>query len=206
MRPALARSASLWPTPTATDAKASGASAGYPSRRHGTGHAGTTLVDAGVRNWPTPTAADAGRASRTYARGEGNPTLLGMAALWPTPTADPFRGRGGERRAEVGLLRQASAWPTPAASDGKRAVSPDERDRTEGATLSATVSRSFLPDPPTAPAGNNSSRSTRVLNPRFVCLLMSLPIGWDDAESPLAWIAFESWATASSRLLRRLRS
>jgi hypothetical protein len=56
-RPLLAQIARSWPTPTATDAKASGAA--HLSTESGR-HAGTTLTDAAVRKrWATPTATDA---------------------------------------------------------------------------------------------------------------------------------------------------
>lgn len=55
MRPSLETKAAMWPTATATDAKARGARAySTESGRH----SGVTLTDATVRNWPTPTTRD----------------------------------------------------------------------------------------------------------------------------------------------------
>jgi hypothetical protein len=92
------------PTPTASDAKASGA-AGY-STSSGR-HSGTTLTDAVVR-WPTPTA-------RHWKDGSYNANvpingLLGRA-VWQTPSAADADGghrrRGGTRSDELLLSGQA---------------------------------------------------------------------------------------------------
>ena len=143
----------------------------------------------------------------------GNPTLSGVAK-WATPTAmdshasggNPANPKSGETLTDQAVRRPASARPTPAASDGKRAVSPDERDRPEGYTLSATVSHFSLPDPETPPDGKPSSGSTRVLNPLFVEWLMGLPIGWTDALSAPGTTDCAPSGTAWCRWLRRWRS
>ena len=77
--PTVESGGSAWPTPTATDAKASGA-AGY-STDSGR-HSGTTLTDRAVRMWPTPTAQDygynqGGAAGRT---GPKRPSLRALTA------------------------------------------------------------------------------------------------------------------------------
>jgi hypothetical protein len=104
-----------WPTPTAGDAKASGAQ-GY-STESGR-HPGTALTDAAAREWPTPTA-------QTYGTNQGGsagrvgpvrPSLEAAARDWPTPTASdngsPTRFSDGEK------LSGAACWPTPKAQDG----------------------------------------------------------------------------------------
>jgi hypothetical protein len=223
VRPALAKLAQQWPTATAADgAKGSTTYArGNPS-----------LLGA-ARNWPTPRANDP---HTPIASGSGRGMNLpeASASLWQTPTADPSRMRSGERSDEPVLDKQAKAlwqtpraegfdaerhrgqtdslhsqtkaWPTPPASDGKRAISPDERDRTQGATLSATVSRSFLPDPTTETPGSASPRSTAVLSPRFVEWLMGFPAGWSDPSCGIAPTAFAAWEMAWSAWLRHMRS
>jgi hypothetical protein len=48
-----------------------------------------------ARMWPTPAAADAERASKTYMR--GNPTLLGAALSFPSPSARDWRSGKGRQ-------------------------------------------------------------------------------------------------------------
>lgn len=122
------RASSLWPTPTATDAKASGA-AGY-STESGR-HAGVTLTDAAVR----------------------------VPRLWSTPRADMYKLHPScfdrADRAKSNIEEDAGTWL-----------------RSRG-LLSAT----------TKLGGRRTSKSIRVLNPRFVQSLMGLPPGWSDFDS-----------------------
>ena len=94
--PTNAKDFSSWPTPTATDAKASG-SAGY-STASGR-HSGTTLTDAAVRSWPTPRASDGDKGGPGQSQ-HGKPSLVAMArspVMWATPAArDDRDNRGSE--------------------------------------------------------------------------------------------------------------
>lgn len=76
--------------------------------------------------WPTPVTADAARASSTYAR--GNPTLLGVAQQWPTPTAMDSRSaaRAGYDYGNPGttLTDAMRMWPTPDARVSNDAEDP----------------------------------------------------------------------------------
>lgn len=165
--------AAKWATPRAMDSHSTG---GNPSMGYG-----ETLTDQAVRNplWPTPSASD----------GVGSRTLPpGTSATGVTPDG---------KKKHVGIQNAAMQWPTPAASDHKRGISPDERDRPEGATLSATVSHFSPPVQPTTTGGGKYLQSTRVLNPRFVEALMGWPIGLTSCELPVMEL---------SRWLRRWRS
>jgi hypothetical protein len=142
-----------WPTPTASDAKSSGA-AGYPTTA--THHSGTTLTDAIVR-WPTPTARDWKDGGGIAVTSGKVPTngLLGRA-VFKTPTAAPWShgGGGGE------LQKQINRFPTPTASDGSGG--PGNSGREGGENL-RTV------------AGG-------ALNPTWVEWLMGFPLGWTDCD------------------------
>ena len=77
-----------WPTPTATDAKASGA-AGYSTASER--HAGTTLTDATTRPWPTPMTinrtSDRAKYGRpTAGKSRGGPSHGLEDVIWPTAT------------------------------------------------------------------------------------------------------------------------
>ncbi len=78
-----------WPTPTAGDAKQSGAAAySTESGRH----AGTTLTDA-IRMWPTPAARD-WKSGRSNLIGTNARPLSEVVLVWPTPrAADSIKGR-----------------------------------------------------------------------------------------------------------------
>jgi len=70
--------------------------------------------------WPTPTSCGAGNDLTLSKSGEGRekPNKLGWAvSLWPAPTVDNFRTRGGDRKDELGLPRLAKQWPNAMASD-----------------------------------------------------------------------------------------
>ncbi len=97
-------------------------------------------------NWPTPIKADGSGGRLHNHHGPSNPTLLGKAIQWPTPSvngnnnrsgisekagdglqtaakmwpspaAENFRSRGGKRVMEAGLDRMAKMWTTPQAHD-----------------------------------------------------------------------------------------
>lgn len=72
-----------WPTPTATDAKASGAAAYLTASGR---HAGTTLTDAAVRLWPTPCTSDSKRTESGDPPRTGGPSLVGAINGHPHET------------------------------------------------------------------------------------------------------------------------
>lgn len=72
-----------WPTPTATDAKASGAAAYSTASGR---HAGTTLTDAAVRLWPTPCTSDSKRTESGDPPRTGGPSLVGAINGHPHET------------------------------------------------------------------------------------------------------------------------
>lgn len=99
---------SLWPTATAQDSRASGAS-GYQTE---TRHAGTTLTDAAVRHWPTPASRDhKGGADWRKRTRDGKPrpysdrTLPDVAEFWPTPSASSYGSNQGGSAGRVGRIR-----------------------------------------------------------------------------------------------------
>lgn len=74
----------------------------------------------GSSRWPTAVVADArssGRHTTTTNVMHAGTTLTDATRNWPTPTSEPFRSRGGERKDEMGLDRLAKRWPTPASRD-----------------------------------------------------------------------------------------
>lgn len=98
-----------WPTPTASDSER--ASLTYPR-----GGGNPTLLGAAAM-WPTPDASGSERINTSPTSRTEHPTLALAARQWATPTADPFRSRSGERKGELGLVRQAKQWATPTAQD-----------------------------------------------------------------------------------------
>lgn len=105
----LGTAAALWPTATATDAKASGA-AGY-STQSGR-HSGTTLTDA-TRQWGTPRASDATRGDCPSERGRNTPSLVSQSILFhqaPPTTGAPSRS-GSTRRLNAIFATWLMGWP-----------------------------------------------------------------------------------------------
>jgi hypothetical protein len=100
------------------------------------------------------------------------------------------------------------ARPTPGANDWKGTAKEGQRrgQLDEAAeqkwSLRTDVSRFSHPAPLISTDGEPSSKSTRRLNPLFVTLLMGLPLGWVDVESPLAWTNCEHWGMLSVHRLR----
>lgn len=99
------------------------------------------IAGKGSSCWPTPAAGDADRASDTYCRGEGNPTLLGSARTWaadqwasPGSMGGGSVSRGGDRVGEPLLAGQAELWATPAGRDGR-----------DGRASEATMERNSRP-------------------------------------------------------------
>jgi hypothetical protein len=147
-----------WPTPTAGDAKASGAE-GYSTE--GGRHSGTTLTDAAVR-WPTPTAQpygtnQGGSMGRT---GPMRPSLEGGVKDWPRPRATAGTKGGPNQTGSHGdsMLPSGVNWPTPTASDGTGGPAYARPPGREGGPLLKEAMRGG------------------VLNPRWVEALMGWPL------------------------------
>ncbi|GEL75179.1 hypothetical protein [Myxococcus virescens] len=148
----------LWPTATATDAKASG-SAGYA--KTATHNPGTTLTDATVRypQWP-------------------------VDAVWPTPRAsDGEKGGPGQRGSSGDLMLPSAAvqWATPVMNEDKASgyLSGDGVRRPGLRRQATSACLSGLLAPLTSTAGAESLQSPHIsprlsLNPLFVAWLM----GW----------------------------
>ena len=205
LRPSLQSLSAQWPTPTATDRKASGA-ADY-STESGR-HSGTTLTDAAIRQWPTPSARDwKGAPDEAHDRGTRGAPLNEVAKLWATPcrplggrslTAEQVEAKGampnGKKR-QVDLRAQARLWATPTASDGRKGTG--ESATREGSPSLSTMARTSSPpheSPDSGPTG-------MALNPEFVEALMGLPPRWS-----LPLTALSSSETESSPSKRRRRS
>lgn len=147
-------------------------------------------------SWGTPRSSD-GEKGPNMSFGAGGTPLPSRAANWSTPcsgddatTARPRLSRILTNRKTEYLSRQTLMWPAPAARDVKGTNS--EKHCTETGTgrkhmdqLPNFVAFNFPtlhPHPTTSPHGNESSKSTRRLNPRFVEWLMEIPIGWTDCD------------------------
>lgn len=167
-------SSSLWPTSTTTDAKS--------SRRVGlspNANDGTTLTDAAL-HWATPVVMD----------GESGPND-------PMP-GRPEGGRNNLRTQAMGWTPASTEWPTPTASltnDGEtpetwmarkaEIASRETNAMRNGVPLTIAVKLSDIhghQDRQTETVGAATSKPTRVLNPRFVEVLMGLVVGWSDSE------------------------
>lgn len=100
---------SCWPTARANDSEKRGTIT--PNQRAG--------LPGAVQLWPTAKASDGDKGSPNQAGSRGDPMLAGAAIQWQTPAADSFRGRGADRKDEMGLDRQARTfWASPKASTG----------------------------------------------------------------------------------------
>lgn len=102
-----------WPTPTATDAKASGA-AGY-STDSGR-HSGTTLTDAAVRQWATPAARDWKDGACEDANVPTKALLGRQAVRWATPQAHDLQPPKTPEQIAAMKDRTGAMWATPVAS------------------------------------------------------------------------------------------
>lgn len=174
----LSQAVKRWPTPTASDAKASGA-AGYPTST--THHAGTTLTDAAVRRmWPTPDAGVFGltadvdkhmarvkrlKAQKINGNGAGIPLAVEVRR-WPTPTARDWKDGSFIPNVAVNGLLGRAVWPTPTASDGMGG--PGSSGRDGGENLRTAVDH----------GEQLANQAGGALNPDWVELLMGFPPGW----------------------------
>lgn len=166
-----------WPTATSQDAAS--------SQNQGHAHDGTTLTTAGL-NWPTPdTAPEApnsgsnrkgGYEKRRQMRQETRDELLlaGQAKQWGTPTHRIHKGSG------------------PVGSKSHEHLL--NRGHLDAQVLSHQAQA-------TETAGETGSPSGRVLNPRFVEMLMGWPSGLTDYESSETE-SFQSWRQRHSYILQ----
>lgn len=147
--------AAMWPTATATDAKASGGA------RLGEN---VTLTDAAVRMWGTPVANDDNKTPAAH---------LEMKARM-----------GGGRTEVTSLTVQSKMWATPRASmNENRTTKPaPSHGVSHGHTLAGQASG--LRAETTTTDGRPGS-PTADLNPSFVESLMGLPDGWSDPLASL---------------------
>jgi hypothetical protein len=132
-------------------------------------------LDQQARGWPTPKAMTGGKNSKRLERrklggGQGGADLEETVANWPTPQNRDFRS------GVSGAIAKKNSRP-----------------------LSEVASQSFLRARTTSQPGKNFSPPTRQLNPRFVEMLMGLPLGWTSRVS----IAYAPSEMVSSRSARR---
>lgn len=209
---------SPWPTPSACIANDGEQPATWLARadtlkaKHGNGNgAGTPLTIASLM-WPTPMVPSGGRSSsaeEVAAKGapENGKRQIGLESatkLWPSPTASMTTGAGEHGTGGPNLQTTVSNWSTPrvTTNGGNGKNRGDNKSRLEDQVHTCPPSH---PDPVTESSGNESSASTRRLNPQFVEWLMGVPIGWTSCE-PLATESYRSWLATHSRLFTELFS
>lgn len=213
-RPTSGRESFCWPTATEGDStNTANATAGRlnPNPTHQVGY---MLVDAS-RAWQTPSTRDEhGHTVRGGDRAD-EPMLAGQAKQWPTPNAADQDNHKAHKRGNPTLPTAAdrvlaSARPTPAGRDHKGTNDPSHMDRSTGSMhldqLPNFVAHCLPPPLATSKAGVASSKSTRRLNPRFVCWLMGWPmiVGTGSAPWATEWSLFKSRMRGQlSRLLSR---
>jgi hypothetical protein len=169
---------------------------------HGGGHG----LGAQSRKWQTP-ATDSFR-SRGGDRVD-EPGLDQQARSWPTPNAHDAggsRGKGFEltdgHTKPHDLVTVAKIWPTPTTlTGGARKTTPKH----EGGVDLSEASACFHQDLTTSTVGVNFSDGTPRLNPRFVEMLMGLPLGWTDSAH-VATESYRWWRLTHSAALRALLS
>lgn len=193
-RAIFANASSGWPTARAHEA------GGWQKGNHATP---TLTLSGAVQNWPTPSTAP--EAPNTNINTVNSPTSLGEAAQqWQTPNVQGFESRrqqgDAERLAILGA--QAKAWATPTSHDGRRPGA--DVHSTQGNNLSrdsATWATPMTNDGAKPSAGNRTesdlshqaqamqtdgddgSPTGRVLNHRFVRLLM----GWPELDESMSY-------------------
>jgi hypothetical protein len=178
-----------WPTPDAAASNDRQDAATYESRRrrlqekHRNGNgAGLVLAQAARRTWPTATATDAASAgnrnlegSKAHAGESLTDVVTGgqAARKWATPNAGDDRGASVGLDAalarhaangvnkQVGLRDQVprAAWATATANDAKNNGSASQVGKGDG-------------------ADNLNAQVGGALNPAWVEMLMSWPMGW----------------------------
>lgn len=148
--------------------------------------------------------------------GNGATTPLAMEVkMWHTPHGMSNQDHSGKMGAGGEFAKQATNWPTANSHDATGArgkgfeltdhhYKPHDLVAATVLYLQTEAIRFSLPALKTSKRGANFSDGTPRLNPRFVEMLMNFPLGWTDANRPLALIDYERWATLCSRSLRRL--
>jgi hypothetical protein len=135
---------------------------------------------------PTPAASEYGSNQSPSPGAQVRPSLSSMARKIPTPRASDG-SKGGPNQSlhgEPSLTSLAVSFPTPAARDGKDGWTPKRHGR-HSPSVAVAVAVAV------AESGHRG-----FLNPRFVEVLMGLPIGWT---------RLEDWATAWFRSQRGKR-
>lgn len=93
----------MWPSPDTP-------TSGTRMRRQSGGEKHQQTVGDRVAQWKTPHGMMGQEADGSYGCGG---EFAQQATRWQTPATDSFRGRGAERKDEMGLDQQARFWPTP---------------------------------------------------------------------------------------------
>lgn len=197
----------LWPTPAASVAQDGESPETWLARReqlkvtadNGNG-CGTPLTMAS-RLWQTPQLPNGGGKVRGGSR-SNEPLLEGQVCQWATPNAHERTQSPREVDHGIQLANQVDCWPTPNARDHK---GTDLESRSGGTSLGhAAQTGEFSHRDREATGAESPKRSTRRLNPAFVCWLMGVPWFWTRAE-PISCGA-EATAAYRSLLLSRLSS
>lgn len=187
------------------------------------------LTTPGV-NWPTPsvsmaTAADMeqattagnGRGRMTYEQARDNPLRLPALSLGhpsgcPTFLQDLTTLKGGKEffpptpSLPLPSGRESSTdgnWMTPNAQGGTGYLSGSNRD-TWRPTLEGQA-EGHRPELHSQMRPKKGKVPRRRLNPIFVTWLMGWPLGWANAERPVASRSYRLWEMESSRLLQHMR-
>ena len=208
----LTGAARTWNTPTGSDHKVD---------RHGMATYGKRTSDQRLRNqastWITPHGFGGVDRKGKVAGGAGEfaKQVLNWRKQWATPQAHDV-GQGNAARARRGSSKAGcrnltddvmlfpaavGTWPTPRANDYKSGEVSDGTFTANARPLSEWASRFALPAPTISTPGAISSAATRSLNPRFVELLILVPLGWTDC-APLATAWFRWWLRSQSLRLR----
>lgn len=161
---------SCWPSARAEDSQSCG------------NHSGRSVPDSlsrsATENWLTPRAMELRESAASFVARMGESPETWEARRQGL-IAKGYNGNG----AGTPLAMAAQLFPTPNSRDWKG--SSGDRDRTEGQSLDGMVERSFHPGQTIPKAGGGSYKSTRVLNPRFVEMLMGWLVGWTDSAAPV---------------------
>lgn len=206
----------LWPTPNATVAN-DGESAEtwrarqeswkteYDSRAPGEVKAGNGAglpLTIAAKEWATPVVSESANRTRTEPtggyRGGAHLSAQAIGAQWSTPTTQDSENDGPPSafsRRTLPLNAAVRVWPTPdAGSFGNQPNANTKEWGGQNTLVSFAVKGDHAmgtppspPDPTTPKAGRDTSSDTRVLNPRFVEVLMGFPPGWTDcalSETP----------------------
>ena len=181
-----------WPTPRAIDGD-KGGKTNEAMRQNG--------LPMKAQTWPTPRGNDSedvgNHESPTSHPGD---SLGARARIWATPQARDTQGAPAPDFNRASLVRDAMKWATPTTRDSKD--SPGQTVPTNG-LLGRQVLKIAL-------HGDESSRSTRKLNPLFDEWLMGWPIGWTCAcrrrATPTGTTGCTGAGTESFRLWRRTHS